>query len=197
MMKKRKFKGSFGILPRVENDGRKREEAIKKNIPVRFEIVSDPVQKNEHNIIDDIYNLDILGTGAVQKHDKRILKYSQKHNIDPDIVRAVMFAENARGHKGGINASMDIIKKSESPLPMNIQKNRWGSLIDKKPEDLYDPDNNVEAATVLLRRISGRVEKPTAAKIGSIWHYTGTEKTDEFGKYVGRVYEEKPWRKIE
>ncbi|MCE7887216.1 MAG: hypothetical protein DYH13_06915 [Alphaproteobacteria bacterium PRO2] len=37
------------------------------------------------------------GRAAVQKHDKTILKYSEKHNIDPDLVRAVMYAENTRG----------------------------------------------------------------------------------------------------
>jgi hypothetical protein len=77
---------------------------------------------------------------------------------------------------------------------MNIQKERWSSLVDKEPNDLYDPDHNVEAATILLRRISDRIEKPDAAKIGSIWQYTGRENTNEFGEYIGKVYREKPWR---
>jgi hypothetical protein len=62
----------------------------------------------------------------------------------------------------------------------------------KKPEDLYDPNSNVEAATVLLKRIVDRVEKPTPEKIGSIWNYVGREKTNEFGEYIGEVYKKKP-----
>ena len=67
--------------------------------------------------------------------------------------------------------------------------------IDKQPEDMYDPDVNIEAATVLLKRIADRIDKPDAAKVGSIWNYTGREKTNEFGEYIGKVYQEKPWAK--
>jgi hypothetical protein len=70
-------------------------------------------------------------------------------------------------------------------------------LVDKKPSDLYDPDTNIEAATVLLKRIADRVENPDASKIGSIWHYTGREKTNDFGEYIGKVYKEKPWARFE
>lgn len=80
---------------------------------------------------------------------------------------------------------------------MNIQKNRWASLIDKDPDDLYDPDMNIEAATVLLRRIADRIRKPSPEKVGSIWHYLGHEKTDEFGEYIGQLYKEKPWKRLD
>ena len=76
-------------------------------------------------------------------------------------------------------------------------KDRWASLIGKQPDDLYDEDANIEAATVLLKRISSRVKKPTPEKVGSIWNFSGREKTNEFGEYIGRVYKEKPWRKID
>ena len=83
-------------------------------------------------------------------------------------MRSVMFAENARGHKLGGNYLGDVFKESESPLPMNIQKNRWATLVDKTPEDMYGPDVNIEAAAMLLRRIAHRVEKPTPEKIGTL-----------------------------
>ncbi|MCB9988643.1 MAG: hypothetical protein H6868_04815 [Rhodospirillales bacterium] len=192
-----KFKSPKGIIYRIENDPQKREEAIKNDIPVRFEIERDIEQAKKLNVLDDIYNMDFLGRHAVQKHDGTISKYAQKHNIDPDIVRSVMFAENARGHKLGGNYAGDVTRKSESPLPMNIQKHRWSSLVDKQPDDLYDPDTNIEAATILLRRITDRIEKPTAEKVGSVWHHVGRQKTDQFGEYIGKVYKEKPWRKID
>ena len=80
---------------------------------------------------------------------------------------------------------------------MNIQKDRWASLIDKNPDDLYDADNNIEAATILLKRISDRIEKPTPAKVGSIWNYMGREKTNEFGEYTGQLYKKKPWKNLD
>jgi len=186
-----------GLVKRVENDENKREEAIKANIPVRFEIERDMEQLKKLNIIDDIWSLDILGKKAVLEHDDKIQKYAKKHNIDPDITRSVMYAENAKGHKIIGNKLGDVTRTSDSPLPMNIQKDRWSSLIDKEPDDLYDADNNVEAATILLRRISDRIDKPDAAKIGSIWNFTGREKTNEFGEYIGQIYEKKPWKIID
>lgn len=108
-----------------------------------------------------------------------------------------MYSENALGHKIVLDDAFDVFKISETPLPMNVNKDMWSSLIDKKPEDMYDPEYNIEAGTVLLKRIADRIEKPDAAKVGSIWHYIGRENTDEFGEYVGKVYKEKPWRIID
>lgn len=194
---KRRFKPAFGILGRVENDKDKCEEAIKKNIPMRFEIEGNQEKNFGSQLWDDIRSFDSYKKNAVLEHNDKILKYSQKHKLDPDIVRSVMYAENARGHKVILNKGADLIGKSESPLPMNIQKNRWASLIDKKPEDLYDPDVNIEAATLLLRRISDRIKRPTAEKVGSIWNSLSLRKTNEFGEYIGKVYKEKPWKKID
>jgi len=187
----------MGLLPRVENNGAKREEAIKNNIPVRFEIEKNSNQDFGSKLWDNLRTFESFGKNAVRKHDKKILKHSQKHNLDPDLVRSVMFAENARGHKGPLNYAFDVMKASDSPLPMNIQKERWASLIDKKPDDMYDLDNNIEAAAILLKRIAERIDRPTPEKVGSIWQYMGREQANEFGEYIGKVYHEKPWRKLD
>lgn len=192
----KKFMPALGPLARVENDPAKWEEAIKKDIPVRFGIEKNRGQ-HKAKIWSDLYNLDYLGKNAVRKHNEKIIKYSQKHNLDPDMVRSVMYAENARGHKMGVNYITDKMRQSESVMPMNIQKNRWADLINKKPEDLRDPDDNIEAATILLKRIALRIDRPTPEKVGSIWNYIGHEKTNEFGEYIGKIYREKPWKKIE
>lgn len=181
----------------VINDAKDREKNIKENKPAIFEIKKNPDQNFGLKFWDNLRTFDYLGVRAVRENNNRIWKYSQKHDLDPDIIRAVMYAENARGHSIGLNRTADDLRKSESPLPMNIQKTRWSSLIDKKPEDMYDHDASIEAATILISRIRDRLEKPSVEKIGSIWHYVGAEKTDEFGEYVGRVYREKPWQKLE
>ena len=194
-------KQKLGPFRPVFNEPEDREKAIMNDTPALFEIERNfPIDLNKpilDEVLDNAYTFDSYGRDAVNKHDKPIMKHAQKHNLDPDLIRSVMFAENARGHKFGLNKWADNHKKSDSPLPMNVQKNRWSPLIGKHPDDLYDADNNIEAATILLKRISNRVNKPTPAKVGSIWHYTGREKTNEFGEYIGRVYEEKPWRKID
>ena len=188
---------------KVINEPEQREKAILENTPATFEIKQSRKIQSQQSMWDqayeaaeEIYILDSNGKSSVQKYDKKIMKYAQKHNLDPDITRAVMYAENAKGHKLGLNYLFDAFGSSESPAPMNIQKNRWSTLIGKKPEDMYDPDNNIKAATILLKRISDRVEKPTPEKIGSIWHYIGRENTNEFGEYIGEVYRKKPWKKL-
>ncbi len=180
-----------------ENDRVEREKSIKENRPAKFKIEENPEAKDKLDAIDETYHDDARAKAVVVEHDKDILKYAQKHNIDPDVIRSVMYAENARGHKLGVNSVADKMGLSESIMPMNIQQNRWSSLIDKTPGDMYDPAYNIEAVTLLLRRISDRIEKPTPAKVGSIWNYIGREKTNEFGEYVGKVYEYKPWRRAE
>lgn len=196
------------------NNRKERELSILKNTPATFEIKSNnfPVnlaQKDAYTFVQqsisdswnnirqagkDALTFEYIGKNAVREHDKKIIKYAQKHNLDPDLTRAVMFAENARGWYG---IPMEAIGASESILPMNIQKGRWSGLVGKTADDMYDEDVNIEAGTILLRRISDRISKPTPEKIASIWHGLGQEKTDEFGEYVGRIYRQKPWRKFD
>ena len=62
---------------------------------------------------------------------------------------------------------------------------------------MYNPEVNIDTSTLLLKRIRDRIEKPTPEKIGSIWNYSGKEKTSEFGEYIGQLYHEKPWAKFD
>ena len=55
-------------------------------------------------------------------------------------------------------------------------------------------EDNVEAATILVRRIQERIKDPTVAKIGSVWQFTGRENVNDFGAYIARMYKEKPWK---
>ncbi len=205
----------YGPFLPVINTAPEREEAIKKNTLALFEVQAkkkesavntgyfsnfynalDKIKEKTGEMWDDLRTVDALGKQAIAQHDKSILKYAQKYNVDPDLTRSVMYAENARGHKFGLNSVSDFVGVSSSPLPMNVQKARWSSLIGKAEEDMYDPDANIEASTVLLKRIRDRVRNPNADTIGSVWHNIGATQTDEFGEYIGAVYTEKPWKKL-
>lgn len=197
------LKKELGLKPEILGQGASsREISIKTDIPANFEIKGKEPDGKKPDVVDkikdtanDIYNLDFLGKRAVEKHDKEILIQAEKHNIDPDLIRAVMFAENARGHKIVFNKAADLIKASESALPMNIQKERWSDLIRKKPEEMYDPKSNIEASAILLKRIRDRIEDPTPEKIGTIWNKLGMHETHQLGDYIGKVYRDKPWKK--
>lgn len=192
----------YGPYRPVINLGVEREKYIKEDKPAIFQIIDRRLPANsgkrvtKQSLIEEGRNIlrnfsrPSAGNAAVQKHNKIILKHSEKHNIDPDLVRAVMYAENTRGWYGKIT---EPINMSDSILPMNIKKEKWAELVKKKQEDMYDPDVNIEAGTVLLKRIHDRIERPTPEKIGSVWHYSGMENIDEFGNFVGEVYKKKPW----
>lgn len=203
----------YGPTRPVINDPTEREKAILEDRPALFditdrslptkspsstrELVQDYIVEKSEEKLDSLYNQDYLGKRAVRENDKRILKSAEKHKIDPNMIRAVMFAENARGHKGIANIMADKLKRSKTALPMNINKDKWSTLVKKQPNDLYNPDNNVEAATILLKRISNRLVNPNAKKVGTIWQGLGLSKTNKFGEYIESLYNQKPWLEID
>lgn len=69
--------------------------------------------------------------------------------------------------------------------------------MDREPDDLYDTEYNIEASAVLLKRLANRIENPTPEKIGTLWQSTAKDKTSFYGEYIRRVYDEKPWAKME
>ena len=79
---------------------------------------------------------------------------------------------------------------------MNINKSTWSNLVGAKAEQMDDPETNIEASAVLLKRLSEHVDDPKdGARVGTLWNSTGKEKTSDFGEYIGRLCREKPWRK--
>ena len=77
---------------------------------------------------------------------------------------------------------------------MNINQEIWSGL-GLTDENIYNPEVNVRAGVILIKRIADRIENPTPAKIASIYNSTGRENVNEYGAYVGKIYNEKPWEK--
>ena len=72
-------------------------------------------------------NLD-KGSIAVNKYSDVIDKYANKYNIDSDLVKSIMFAENACGNYYGANQLADFLGLSKSQLPMNIRGDIWSNF---------------------------------------------------------------------
>lgn len=171
-----------------------REDSIKKNTDGIFIMKKSSLEGKKQMIWDKIYNMDSLGKRAIHENHDIISKYAQKHNVDPDLIRAVMYAENARGHKGGLNAAAEYVGFSTSKMPMNIQESRWKTLVNAS--DLNEKEKNIEAGTILLKRIRDRVSDPSPENIGTLWNNLKDNETSKFGEYIGTVYREKPWAQI-
>lgn len=175
-----------------------RIKSILNNDPTKFEIKENPSLENptlKERAIQTVIKNEGFGNKIVQNHEKTIEKMAKKHGVDPDLVKSVMWAENARGHGFGTNNLADDFGVSDSQTPMNINGEIWGGLVDKPGEKLNNDEENIEAGAILLKRIGDRIENPTPEKIGSIWNSVGRENVNEIGKEIGDAYKTRPWAK--
>ena len=71
------------------------------------------------------YIIPPIGSHYVNKYGDIIENYARQHNVDPDLVKAIMYNEGATGHKGVFNYLGDVFGWSDSQMPMNIQGGTW------------------------------------------------------------------------
>lgn len=181
----------------IFKDEESRQEVLLKNLPAKFNIKDKPDLKNKkvkERIANTIKN-DKIAAKTVKEHNLAIERLSNKHGVDPDIIRSIMWTENSRGDYFSVNRLADKIGVSKSQTPLNINGDLWSPLIGKKSGALNNSEENIEAGVILVKRIGDRIEEPTAAKIGSIWNYAGRELTSDFGVAIGEAFEQKPWKK--
>lgn len=139
------------------------------------------------------YSVHRLGARAVHKYNDLIEAAAQKYDVDPDLIRAAMYIENRDGHKGGFNKFADVIDRSESRLPMNIQTKRWSDL-GGNDFDMKDPAQNIEAAALLLKRLQGSLEDPNDIEaLGTLWNSGGAQSINSMGQRIAYAYKNKSW----
>ena len=178
----------------VVNLEEERIDSLLNNTPARFDIKFKKTDKIlKEAAIDTFVRDNDIAHETVEQHSDTVEQLSKKHGVDPDLVKAIMWDENARGDKWGFNRLLDPV--SSSQRPMNIKGSMWSGLIGKESCRLHNPEENIEASVILIKRISDRIEKPTPGKIASIWHFVGRENTDEFGNDVDIIYNQKPWKR--
>lgn len=175
--------GTDNYLSREE-----RRERIKSGMPMRLDIKENPNETGAKVW----YEYEGLGVEAVQKYDALIEQMAERHNVDPDLVRATMYIENSTGHKFGGNAVADKLELSKSVMPMNIRPNLWGDISGSK-QNLNAVAANIEAGTILLGRIEQSIIDPTPEKVGTLWNGLSKDQVSGVGARIGRAYEEKPW----
>ncbi len=165
-----------------------RQWAVLKDRRVRFNIDENPLAKSgepglaSHN----------LGAKAVRKYNHLIEREATKQGVKPDLVRAIMYVENAQGSLYGIPA--EILGVADSILPMNVKKSVWSKL-DGKDNDLHNPEDNIRIGVMLIKRIQDRIKDHTPEKIASIYNFMGAEKITDFGARVGQVSKGQLWAK--
>ena len=164
-----------------------RTQALVENLPARFEIRENPNADPNYGAWRAIHS---LGVDAVQQHEGTIERLARAQGVDPDLVKAIMYVENAHGAYGH---PLEALGLAESLFPMNIRPDPWAAMQDP-PADLSDPEVNIRIAVTLIRRITERIDDPTPAKVASIWNFTGREAVNEFGARVQDVYRRQLWK---
>ncbi len=107
----RSFKQPFS-LNQDDNPltGSGRIAALKNNQPMRLKVV----ENSDADGRWPLWHSPSIGEYFVKKYDNSIHKYAEKYNVDVDLIKAVMYTENATGHWLGGNYLRDSLKLSKS-----------------------------------------------------------------------------------
>ena len=128
------------------------------------------------------YSVHDNGYYGVARNNARILREAERLNVDPDLVRAIMYVEYANGFGYGGPAQY-VLGRADSLYPMNIRPNPWQGLVGEQ-EDLNDPDANVRAGVTLIKRISNRLSDPSIAKIATLYNSLAKDQVTDYGARV-------------
>lgn len=140
------------------------------------------------------YTLPFVGNYYVNKYGDIIEKYAQQYDINPDLIKAIMYNEGATGHDAGYNYYQDIQKTSKSQMPMNIRGDLWGSFNGTK-YNTWDPDDNIKLGVQVIKQIQDSIHNPTVEKIGTLWNRTGAMEVNDYGARTKTIMENKPWER--
>ena len=165
--------------------------AIRNNRLARFNIKDNPRECGD----PPFYRQHAFGVAAIRKYKDMIEREARAQGVDPNLVRAVMYVENADGTRFGFSALADRFKVSDTLFPMNINPVTWAGMGGVKAADFVKPDLNIRASVALLKAIRDRIDDPTPEKIGSIWNFTGREVVSSVGARIGRAFRERLWQK--
>jgi peptidoglycan hydrolase-like protein with peptidoglycan-binding domain len=137
------------------------------------------------------------GVTIVSRYGAIIEREARNQGVDPNLVRAIVYVENADGNFLGINKAIENAGFASSLLPMNIQNKTWAGIGGVKSNEFKNPERNIHAGVTLIKAITDRLrpEDRTPAKIGSIWNATAAEFVNEIGARIQRTFDEKTWKK--
>lgn len=182
------------------NEEQERIRSIINGRPANFSVAENPDATGE----EPAHAVHIFGVIAVARFNDIIEDEARAFGVDPNLVRAIMYVENAQGGLYGYPAehSEEISRflygrpipwfRAKSLYPMNIRHDVWGTL-GFSEEDFRNPRANIRAAVLVLREIIARTNNPTIASVATLYNFTGAETVNDYGMRVLQVYRLRPW----
>ncbi|MCB2107506.1 MAG: hypothetical protein KDE14_07390 [Rhodobacteraceae bacterium] len=178
----------FGKAP-VLGRMAERQRAIQQGEPATFIV-------NKNSNADGSrppYSIDWYGSRVVNRHHDAIERIAAEKGIDPNLIRSIMFVENAQGNYGGLSPITDRLGISETVLPMNINPKTWRDLGLPDRRSALDDAKNIAAGTELIKRIQDRVAGPQIEKTATLYNNLFADSINDYGARVARVYQSRPW----
>ncbi len=130
----------------------------------------------------------------VRKYEKIIEEEAKLNNIDPTLIKSIVYLETSQGYYDKIfdytNDTIDKLQKSIRP--MNVNYKYWKDLGYSK-EDLKKPRTNIKAGIKILSGITRNINKDKIDYVGTLYNNLDAEKTSDYGAQLKKIYEEKPW----
>lgn len=119
-----------------------------------------------------------------------IEKFSKAYGVDKKLLESILVFESTV--RGDFRTKLDSIAFSlflaSSAQPTNIGR-QWSGLLERDDDNLQDDSNAIEATAILLKRIEQRLEKPTVAKIASMYNFLGRENVSTYGHVIEYLYQ--------
>jgi soluble lytic murein transglycosylase-like protein len=125
----------------------------------------------------------------VTKNVDHIQTSAARYNVDPDLVRAIIWMESTHGYYDVLTG---LVMKPKTILPMNVYADYWTGFRVSR-EGLKDPALNIDTGTKILARIQARLTDKSIAKIATLYGGLAAQQVTEYGKTVEYYYQTKPW----
>lgn len=163
-----------------------REASILANSPGRIVVKENPERSGQA----PLHAFHAAGQAPVELFYPIIRREAARLGVDANLVRAIMYVENAQGQYGkpfeGIGA--------KSILPMNIRYDKWAGL-GFSERDFFDATMNIRAGVTLIRRILDRLDEPTVSKVATLYNSLPKDSVSDFGARVAEVYRTRAWER--
>ncbi len=138
------------------------------------------------------------GKRAIERYGRIVEEESLKVGVDADVVRAILYVENARGWYDWIAG---VIPGLESPIagPMGLNPHTWEGLAGLTRSNAEDPRANIRAGVALIKELGDRISEPNTRKIAALYHDLGAVRVSEvphgYAQRVDFVYRHKLWER--
>jgi len=127
----------------------------------------------------------------VGNFSREIEAAAAKEEIDPNLIRTIMYLETTRGWYDAF-----AFGSNSTVRPMNISVEDWGRALGFSRSDLEKPSVNIEAGAKVLRGIVRNLPAGAPVSvIATLYNVLGAPQVNRYGARAQKVYRTQPWKK--